>query len=106
MAPRGLRWKPGSVRRPDDVAWQGDRWIEALLGARMRFHLNEPVPVDEATDGGWDAWQRYWAAIYRRWQRLYVAGRDNLIAGWDEDDYQRADIEARHRAYHGESPMA
>lgn len=48
-----------------------DRWIEALLGARLRFHGGpqlvdrDPDPVRRAFD------QTYWRRTYRRWSQLY-----------------------------------
>ena len=41
-----------------------DRWIEAVLGARLRFHVPR---------GGIDTAHTlaYWGATYTRWQELY-----------------------------------
>lgn len=74
-APQGLRWKAGSVRRPDDIAWAGDRWLEALLGARLRFHAGGMVDDGRGPET---------VRMYRRWQRLYHAGNAGLIAGYEE----------------------
>lgn len=43
-----------------------DRWIEALLGGRLRFHV-EDVAVETHR---WD----YWSTIVRRWHELYRDG--------------------------------
>ena len=38
-----------------------DRWLEALMGARLRFHcIDEP----KAHFG-------YWGRVYKRWSQLY-----------------------------------
>lgn len=43
-----------------------DRWMEAVLGGRLRYHVDDgPAPGVGA----------YWSAVYGRWQRLYRAGR-------------------------------
>jgi hypothetical protein len=41
-----------------------DRWIEALLGGRLRFHT-----YNTTVEAG------YWIPVYERWQELYRAGR-------------------------------
>ena len=42
-----------------------DRWIEALLGARMRFHIDrDPASLRLRRED-------YWQATYTRWSQLY-----------------------------------
>ena len=41
-----------------DTNYQRDRWIEALLGGRLRFHRDELNAKDNRT--------------YRRWNELYA----------------------------------
>lgn len=47
----------------DGRDWDQDRWIEALLGARLRFHASWPGPHDSTA---------YWERVYRRWGQLYT----------------------------------
>jgi len=46
-----------------------DRWIEAVLGARQRFHVPFSVVA-----GSPEA--RYWHDVYARWAELYHAERN------------------------------
>lgn len=65
---------------PDGVRPDSDRWIEAILGARLRFHAdasgNANVPAS------------YWQRVYQRWgqlyHRVYVSQEDlgDLRARW------------------------
>lgn len=46
---------------------QRDRYIEAILGGRLRFHLHVVVGTLFAVDDEY----AYWRTVHRRWQRLY-----------------------------------
>jgi hypothetical protein len=50
--------------------WNADRFIEALLGARLRFH------VTHAADLEVDIWR----AVYERWAALYRDGKSREAA--------------------------
>ncbi len=63
----GLWKNPEPLGWGDHVRWQheqgfhptvGDRWIEALLGARLRFHHASMTQAE----GG---------RVYKRWSQLY-----------------------------------
>lgn len=41
-----------------------DAWIEAVLGARLRFHASSVEDV-----------RTYWGGVYRRWAQLYDSDR-------------------------------
>lgn len=49
--------------KPDGLRPDTDRWIEAILGARLRFHGSRA-----GTD---PAERRYWQRVYKRWAQLY-----------------------------------
>lgn len=55
-----------------DRAYERDRWQEALLGARLRFHADPSGNANEPP--------AYWVRIYERWQELYHAGLKGDIA--------------------------
>lgn len=63
-----------AARRPHE--WEGDRYMEAVLGARLRFHVADSRDTRDA------AWQRYWIAVYGRWAALYRAGKAGRLASW------------------------
>jgi hypothetical protein len=46
--------------------WNADRFIEALLGARLRFHADP--------SGNANVPPAYWMRVYGRWQELYRDG--------------------------------
>ena len=48
--------------RPDGDRPDSDRWIEAVLGARLRFHASVTPGIPGST---------YWSGVYRRWSQLY-----------------------------------
>ena len=50
-----------------DQQYERDRWIEALLGGRLRFHADPDVngPAGKGR-------LRYWSDMYGRWKDLYA----------------------------------
>lgn len=48
-----------------------DRWIEALLGARLRFHATDDVNDSDPVRRAYA--RTYWRHVYRRWSQLYHA---------------------------------
>lgn len=57
--------------RPGNWDWQADRWIEAVLGARLRFH------AQAMNDAGLGP---ELVRMYQRWQRIYHAGKAGILA--------------------------
>jgi hypothetical protein len=63
---------------PKDRHERLDRWVEAILGGRLRFHVGDrdANPMPEAA---------YWSGVYRRWQELYRLGEHRATAAvWDQ----------------------
>jgi hypothetical protein len=65
------------VTMPDGTRPAADRWIEALLGARLRFHAG---PGGGAFD---PAAVAYWGRVYKRWSQLYHRLYDPASYGAD-----------------------
>lgn len=63
-----LPYCTGYVRRE----WQRDRYIEAILGGRLRFHGYPELEAD--LDAGYAAIIERWRLTYDRWSELYRAG--------------------------------
>jgi hypothetical protein len=63
-------------RKPDGLRPDVDRWMEAVLGARLRFHARDI----ERTE--------YWGSVYKRWAQLYHRTYDP--SRWTETELRMA----------------
>lgn len=55
-----------------------DRWMEAILAGRLRFHYaTDPRRYVDAIERGRDAELNRWRAVYIRWRELHRAGWPN-----------------------------
>jgi hypothetical protein len=55
-----------------DVHARLDRYIEAILGGRLRFQFDGQHVYGDQPDSD----PGYWINVFRRWQQLYVTGRN------------------------------